>query len=109
MKDELGSKVISEFIGLKSKIYPLISVDDEEKIRAKDVNRKLKYSEFVDVLSNKKVLRRNMKRIQSRRHRLGTYDVFKVSLSCFGDQRYVLDNGIDSLAYFPKYICSSYN
>ena len=30
MKDELKGKIISEFVRLKSKIYSLISVDDEE-------------------------------------------------------------------------------
>ena len=83
MKDDLSGKVISEFIGLKSKMCSLISVDDEEQIRAKGVNKKLKHSEFVDVLINKEVVRHNMRRIQSKLHRLGTYDVFKISLSCF--------------------------
>ena len=77
IKDELSGKVISEFIGLKSKMHSLITVDDEEKIRAKGLNKKLKHSEFVDVSFNKKVIRHNMKRIQSKLHRLGTYDVFK--------------------------------
>ena len=45
-------------------MYSLISVDNEEKIRAKGVNKTLKHSEFVDVLFNKKVIRHNMKRIQ---------------------------------------------
>ena len=44
-------------------MYSLISVDDEEKIRAKDVNKKLKHSEFVNVLFNRKIIRHNMKRI----------------------------------------------
>ena len=92
--------VISEFIGLKSKMYLSINVDDEEKIRAKGVNKKLKHSEFVDVLFNKKLIRHNMKRIQSKLHRLGTCYVFKISLSCFDDKRYVLDDGINTLAYF---------
>ena len=87
-------------------MYSLISVDDEEKIRAKGVNKKLKHSEFVDVLFNKKVIRHNMKRIQSKLHRLGTYDVFKISLSCFDDKRYVLDDGVNTLAYFHKDIGS---
>ena len=43
-----------------------------------------------------------MKRIQAKKHRLDTYDVFKVSLSCFDDKRYVLDDGIKSLAYGHK-------
>ena len=105
MKDELSGKVISEFIGLKSKMYSLISVDNEEKIRAKGVNKRLKHSEFVDALFNKKVIRHNMKRIQSKLHRLGTYDVFKISLFSFDDKRYVLDDGINTLAYFHKDIC----
>ena len=84
----------------------LISVHDEEKIMAKGVNKKLKHSEFVDVLFNKNVFGHNMKRIESKLHRLGTYDVFKVSLSCFDDKRYVLNSGINTLAYFHKDICS---
>ena len=42
-----------------------------------------------------------MKRIQIRLHRIGTY-VSKISLSCFDDKRYLLDNGVNSLAYFRK-------
>ena len=48
-----------------------------------------------------------MKRTQSIRDRLGTYDVYKVSLSCFDDKRYILDNGIDTLAYFHQDICDN--
>ena len=43
-----------------------------------------------------------MKRIQSKFHRIGPYDIFKVSLSCFDDKKYILDDGINSLAYFHK-------
>ena len=43
-----------------------------------------------------------MKRIQSKLHKIGTYDVCKISLSCFADKRYVLDDGVNSLAYFHK-------
>ena len=39
LKDELSGKISFEFIGLKSKMCSLISVDDEEKIKAKVVNK----------------------------------------------------------------------
>ena len=44
-----------------------------------------------------------MKRIQSKKHELVTYEIDKISLSCFDNKRYVLDDGIRTLAYFHKY------
>ena len=41
-----------------------------------------------------------MKRIQNKKHKLGTYEIDKISLSCFDDKRYVLDDGIRTLDYF---------
>ena len=31
-----------------------------------------------------------MKIIQTKLHRIGTYNVFKITLSCFDDKRYIL-------------------
>ena len=50
----------------------------------------------------KKIIRDKMKRIQSKLHKIRTYEVCKISLSCFVDKRYLLDNGINGLAYFHK-------
>ena len=100
MEDEFKGKIIDEFARLKSKKFSLISVDDEEVTKAKGVNKKTKHKEFVDVLCNKKVIRHNMKRIQSKLNRIGTYDVRKISLSCFDDKRYVLDDGVNTLAFW---------
>ena len=102
MKDEFKGKIISEFVGLKSQSYSLISVDDKEVTKAKGVNKKIKRKDFVDVLFNKKVIRHNMKRIQSKLHRIGTYNVCKISLSCFDDKRYVLNDDVNTFAYFRK-------
>ena len=102
MKDEMSGKVIFEFVRLKSKMYSLVTVDDEEKVRAKGVNKKLRHDEFYDVLFDKKVIRHNMKRIQAKKHRLGIYDICKVSLSCFNDKRHVLNDSVKSLAYGHK-------
>ena len=43
-----------------------------------------------------------MKRIQSKLQKTGSYAVCKISLSCFDDKRYLLDNGVNTLAYFHK-------
>ena len=102
MKDEFKGRIISEFIGLKSKMYSLISVDNEEVTKAKGVNKKIRHKEFVDILFSKKVIKHNMKRIQIKLHRIGIYDVLKISVSCFDDKRYALDIGVNSLAYFHK-------
>ena len=83
MKDEFNGTKISEFIWLKGKMYSLISVDNKEVNKAKGVNKKLRHKKYLDVLFNKKVVRHSMKRIQSKLHEIGTYDIFKISLSCF--------------------------
>ena len=38
MKDESKRKLVNEFVGLKSKMYSLIDVDNEENKKAKGVN-----------------------------------------------------------------------
>ena len=43
IKDEFKGKIISEFVGLKSKMYSLVSVDDEEVTKAKGINEKIKH------------------------------------------------------------------
>ena len=47
-----------------------------------------------------------MKRIPSKKHKLGTYKINKISLSFFDDKRYVQDDSINALAYFHKEIDS---
>ena len=50
----------------------------------------------------KKAVRHRMKRILSERHNVDTYLLNKVSLSCLDDKRFILDDGINSLAYVHK-------
>ena len=47
-----------------------------------------------------------MRRIKGKKHKLGTYEIDKISLLCFDDKRFVLDDEIHTLAYFHKYIDS---
>ena len=106
MKDESKGKIITEFIGLNSNMCSLVAVDYEEVKKAKGVNknivRKIRHKEFADALFNKKITRHEIKRNQSKLCNIGTYDVCMISLSFFYDKRYILDDGIDSFAYFHK-------
>ena len=108
IKDELNGVRIVEFVALKSKMHSLVADNDEEVNKAKGVNLKLRHKESVHVLFNKTVVRYKMKRIQSKLHEIGTYDLNKISLSCFDDKRHVLDSGINTLAYFHKDIISKH-
>ena len=75
-------------------------VRDDDKTKAKGVNKDLvKHSEFEKALSKVLVMRHNVIRIQSRKHRLGTYDISKIALSCFDDERYIMDDGITCHSY----------
>ena len=102
MKDEFGRVTVAEFVGLKSKMYSMKKIDNKESNTAKGVNIPTEFNEFKDVLFRKKVIRHKMKRIQSKKHKLGTYEIVKIYLACFYDKRYVLDNGIYTLTYFHK-------
>ena len=59
----------------------MLSDGGKESNTAKGVNIATEFDEFKDTLFNKKVLRHKMNRIQSEKHRLGTYEINKISLS----------------------------
>ena len=50
----------------------------------------------------KKLLDIKWKEFKVKKHKLGTYEIEKISLSCFDNNRYVLDDGIYTLCYFHK-------
>ena len=43
-----------------------------------------------------------MKTIQAKKNKIGTYEIDKISLPCFHDKRFVLEDGVNTLAYFHK-------
>ena len=103
MKDEFGGVIVKEFVGLKSKMYSMKKKNDGKECNtAKEVSIATEFNKFKDVLFNKKIIRHKMNIIQSKKHKLGTSEIDKISLSCFDDKRYVLDAEIHTLAYFHK-------
>ena len=83
-------------------MYSVKRIDGKEHNTAKGVSIAIESDKYKDVLFNKKIIRHKMKRIQSKKHKLGTYEIEKISLSCFDDKIYVLDDGIYTLSYFRK-------
>ena len=102
MKDEFGGVIVDEFVSLKSKLYSMKNIDGKECNTAKGVSITTEVQKFKDVLFNEEIIRHKMKRIQSKKHKLGTDEIDKISLSCFDDKRYVLDNAIYTLDYFHR-------
>ena len=45
------------------------------------------FGKFKDALFNKKIIKHKMKRIQNKKHKLGAYEINKISLSYFDDKR----------------------
>ena len=64
---------INKFVGLKSKMHSMLKDDGKESNTAKGINTATEFNEFKDTLFNKKVIRHKMKRIQSKKHKIGTY------------------------------------
>ena len=85
MKDEYVGVIIDEFIGLKSKMYSIKKIDGSESSTTKGVNIATEFNEFKDVLFSKKIIKHKMKRIQAKKHKIGTYEIDKISLSCFDE------------------------
>ena len=102
MKDESEGKIIGEFVGLKSKMHSMKNVDDKESNTAKGVNIATTFNEFKDTFFNRKIIRHKMRKIQGKKHKMGTYKINKISLSVFDDKSFVLNDGIYALVYFHK-------
>ena len=102
IKDQSKNKITDEFVALKSKMYSMKYIDGKEFNTAKGVNIATASNEFKDTLFNKKIIRHKMRRIQGKKHQMGAYEINKISLSVFGDKRFVLNNGIHTLTYFHK-------
>ena len=90
MTDETAGVATEEIVGLKPKIYSYLVDDNSEHKKAKGVNKNvvatISHYDYKDVLLNKECLRHSMNRIQSKDHRIGTYEINKISLSCSDDQ-----------------------
>ena len=105
MKDAFEGKIVDEFVGLKSKMHSMKSIDRKESNTAKGVNIEIEFNEFKDTLFNKKEIRHKMGRIQVKKHKMEKGEINRKSLSV-DVKRFVLNDGIHTLEYFHKGIGS---
>ena len=97
MKEESEGKVIDKFVGLNSKMHSMKNIDGKETNTAKGVSVVTEVKKFINILFNKKIMMHKMRRIQAKNHKLETYEINKISFSCFDDKRFVLNDGIPKL------------
>ena len=103
-KDEVGGKQITGFVGLRAKLYSYKMDEGNEEKRCKGIKKpvikkELRYDDYKDCLLNKQRQMRKMNIIRSDKHEIYTQTVNKVALSHEDDKRYILEDGIHTLAY----------
>ena len=100
MKNELGGKIITEFVALRPKTYSYLTDDCEEDKKAKGakkcvIKRELTFNNYKDCLLNDKVVLKSQQRFKSERHDVYTENVNKIALSSNDDKRLIaLDKSI---------------
>ena len=103
-KDESAGIPITEFVGLRSKMYSYVKDNEQTARTAKGIKKQviikdIKHEDYKNVLFNNEQIHHKMKTIRSEKHQLGSYELNKISLSCFDDKRFIHENGITSYAY----------
>ena len=102
-KDEVNSNVIDEFVGLRAKLYSYKMFEGEESKKCKGVKKSvvkksITHEDYKKCLTDRKSQLRKMNVIRSYKHNVFTEEVNKVALSADDDKRYILEDGINTLA-----------
>ena len=95
MKDQAAGIAIKEFFGLKLfLIYSFLIDENSEHKKGKgakyNFTEKVGHSEYKDVLLIVEWLR-HLNSIQSKNHKIATYENKKMSLPCFEEKIYILN------------------
>ena len=104
MKDELGGKIITEFVTLRPKTYSFLTDNGKEDKKAKGtkkciIKKMIKFNDYKKCLLNGKTILKSQQRFISNKHDVYTEDVNKVVLSNDDDKRIVLSNKITRYPY----------
>ena len=101
MKDELGGKIITEFITLRPKAYTYLTDDGKEDKKAKGtkkcvIKRMIKFNDYKKCLLNGEVILKSQQKFRSKGHDVYTENINKIALSNNDDKRIVSSDKITS-------------
>ena len=104
MKDELGGKIITEFVTLRPKTYSFLTDDGKEDKKAKGTKKcvkkkMIKFNHYKKCLLNDEVMLKPQQRFISKKHDVYTKNIIKIALSNNDDKRIVSLNKITSYPY----------
>ena len=106
-KDELGGRIMTEFVGLRPKTYSFLIDDFEEKKKNKGtkecvVKTKLRHKSYKDCLLNRETILKPQQRIKSEAHNIYVEEFNKFALRNNDDKRVWTSDGITSYPYEYK-------
>ena len=104
MKDELGGKIITEFVTLRPKTYSYLTDDGKEDKKAKGtkksvIKKVIKFNDYKKCLLNDEVILKSQRKFISKEHDVYTENINKIALSNNDDKRIVSSDKITSFAY----------
>ena len=104
MKDELGGKIITEFVTLSPKTYSFLTDDGKEDKKAKGtkkciIKKMIKFNDYKKCLLDDEVILNSQKRFISKKHDVYTENINKIALSNNDDKRLVSSIKISSYPY----------
>ena len=106
-KNELGGKIMKEFVALKAKTYAYLTVDDDANKKAKGTNKcvikhKFLFENYKYCLLNGKAILKSQQRFKSDHHKLYREEVNKIELSCDDDKRLQTFNRVTTYPYVKR-------
>ena len=104
MKDELGGKIITEFVTLMPKTYSFLTDDGKEDKKAKGtkkcaIKKIIKFNDYNKCLLNDEVILKSQQRFISKKHDVYTESINKIVLSNNDDKRIASSDKISSYPY----------
>ena len=103
-KDEAAGKIITEFVGLRAKLYSFKMEDGKENKKCKGVKKQvvkdsITHEDYKTCLLTGKEILRKQNILRSYDHEVYTEEINKIALSAEDDKRYILSDGMDTLAW----------